>query len=614
MKAFILCAGFGTRLKPLTQRLPKPLIPLLGKPLLSYILDKISQLSIIKEYGFNLHHLSHKLEEYLLAHPLSKGFHLFYEKEILGTGGALVGARSFLEDTSFMVYNGDIYTDADLSEAIEFHLKHRPLATLLTVDNPKANRLIIDELGRLKGLSDDSTKSGVYKSLGFSGIALYEREIFNFLPEGPSSVVEAWLSALSVGETILTFPLNGPWFDIGTPAGYLRCVFHLLKKEGENFFIHPKARVESRKLKGFVTIETEAFVKKRASLENVVVLAENSEINGSYKNGLLLKEGFIPVPIEDLFPSFSTGYPIGNGGSDRRFYRLGSSRVKMKGSDDLSDFERTISYNRYFYSKGLSVPKILKVDSENREVLFRDLGDLSLYNYMKMEGSERARIKIYKKVIDEMIKLHALHLEGSPPSFPYFDYEHFRWESRYFQEKFLDFLCSLKWDSLLDGELDSLAKEAHCYPKNLIHRDFQSQNVIIHGNRVYLIDYQGARIGPPGYDLVSLLYDPYVFIHSDVRSLLVDYYVNRRKEIDETFDERLFYESLPVMRIQRHLQALGAYVNLAFFRGKKHFLKFIPTALRYLKEDLEVRPLHYLGLCIGEAERVLRKRGFFERH
>jgi len=128
------------------------------------------------------------------------------------------------------------------------------------------------------------------------------------------------------------------------------------------------------------------------------------------------------------------------------------------------------------------------------------------------------------------------------------------------------------------------------FPKTVIHRDLQSQNVMVtRGGIPRLIDYQGARIGPPAYDVASLLWDPYARIEEGLRERLLNYYIERMKERSGTdFDERDFRGTLLPCRLQRHMQALGAYGFLSSVKGKKYFLKHAAEGVRLFREDISV--------------------------
>ncbi|MEZ0343329.1 MAG: sugar phosphate nucleotidyltransferase [Caldimicrobium sp.] len=606
VKAFILSAGFGTRLKPITEKIPKPLIPILGKPLLERIIKNLNKAEIF-EIALNVHHLSEKIINFLEEASFKGKIQIFYEKEILGTGGGLKNAEAFLKEAPFLVHNGDIFTDFDLKILIKTHLEKRPLATLIVLDNPEENKLFLDEEGNLIGVEGYFEPKSYFKKAGFAGIALYEPEFLNFLDKGFSSVVSSWIKAIKAGYLIKTLPLSGFWFDCGNPEGYFKAIKTFLKKLGETAYFHPEAKTDDLDFQGFLSIETETSFERGSFLRNVVVIAEKKRIFGSYEGGILFEERFIPVKGALKREKEE----VGSGGSDRKFFRLFNGLILMKDLAASDDFERTYKYGLFLKEKGLNVPEIRGADFEKKEILFEDLGDVSLYTWLKARRNPENILQMYKRVLEEMIKLHTLKVD-KPESLRIFDFEHFRWETRYFQEKFLEFFCEMKVKKELEAEFDELARICDSFPKNLIHRDFQSQNVMIKGERPYLIDYQGMRIGPPGYDLSSLLWDPYYQLKKPFRENLLKFYIERRKLAEPCFEEKSFIESLSFLRVQRHLQALAAYVNLSFFKGKRYFLKFILPCLSYLEEEVKVLGFPYLRETVFEAKEKLLKKGFYE--
>jgi aminoglycoside/choline kinase family phosphotransferase len=198
-----------------------------------------------------------------------------------------------------------------------------------------------------------------------------------------------------------------------------------------------------------------------------------------------------------------------------------------------------------------------------------------------------------------------------------FDYEHLRWETGYFVERFVEGVSKIKTDNLpeLNEEFHRLALKVDSFPKTIVHRDFQSQNIMIaNGGIPRIIDYQGARIGPPAYDLVSILWDPYYRLEDNLREKLLDYYINKitnppqspfakvglrgiiGKEGQKEISEKEFRDTLLPCRLQRHMQALGAYGFLSTVKGKKYFMKYIPEGLRLLKEDIAIAKIEYTAL------------------
>src|SRR5439155_12978703 len=130
--------------------------------------------------------------------------------------------------------------------------------------------------------------------------------------------------------------------------------------------------------------------------------------------------------------------------------------------------------------------------------------------------------------------------------------------------------------------LKEIAQLLASFPRVLVHRDFQSQNIIMRNGQAYLIDFQGMRPGLPYYDLASLLYDPYVDLAEAERAELIAYYRSRQLENGITIDGD-FDLKLRLCAMQRLMQALGAYGFLGLVKGHKHFLQHIPSALRLLR-------------------------------
>jgi aminoglycoside/choline kinase family phosphotransferase len=181
-----------------------------------------------------------------------------------------------------------------------------------------------------------------------------------------------------------------------------------------------------------------------------------------------------------------------------------------------------------------------------------------------------------------------------------FDYEHLRWETSYFVERFVTGIAGLttKNELKLQAEFRMLAENVDSFPKTIMHRDFQSQNLMITKQGIpRVIDFQGARMGPPAYDLASVLWDPYYRLDDDMRERLVQYYIEVRKAgASHGMDDNKFRYCLLLCRLQRHMQALGAYGFLSKVKGKKYFLKHIPQAMEYLAEEAALACEDFPGL------------------
>ena len=167
-----------------------------------------------------------------------------------------------------------------------------------------------------------------------------------------------------------------------------------------------------------------------------------------------------------------------------------------------------------------------------------------------------------------------------------FNSELYLWEQNYFFENCLGRYFKIDKGKLAPlaalPALQKIAEHLASFPRVLVHRDFQSQNIIIRNSYAYLIDFQGMRPGLAEYDLASLLYDPYVDLPEVERSELAGYYrqlqIERGIAINGDFDLKL-----RLCAMQRLMQALGAYGFLGLVKGHKHFLKHVPAALKSLQ-------------------------------
>jgi NDP-sugar pyrophosphorylase family protein/aminoglycoside/choline kinase family phosphotransferase len=665
LSIFILAAGFGERLRPITDHIPKPLIPILGKPVLQSILEKISLLPVYK-IGINFHHKKKLIEDWINQSPFKKLIELFPEDPILGTGGALKNAESFLSSSTFLVHNSDIISDIDLEKLIDSHLSSKNLITLAVHDYPEFNKLEIDEEGFLKGLGRArGMPSGATKWVAFTGISVYSPEFLKFLSPGVSSVVDAWLNALAKEFKIGTFDVSGCyWKDIGTPVSYAKAVIDELKKNGEMVYIHPSVDwCKYVELDGYVVVENENVLNKAISLRNCIVLpgstAETRKGHltppipplprGGIKGVKLLPRGIVGEVFENciLGPGFKIDLSeseilgssaeadallIGTGGSDRKYYRIkrdNRSAVLMECAAGDPDFQRHIEYTRFFVKHSIPVPELISIESDKIIAYFEDLGDLSLYSWLKCPRGAEEIEEIYKKVIDILILIHisATEYVSECPLLKkrVFDYEYLRWETGYFIERFVEGIKNIKINnqSVLNDEFHRLALKVDSFPKTIIHRDFQSQNIMIIKRCIpRLLDYQGARIGPSAYDLVSILWDPYYRLEDTIRKRLLDYYISKihqspltpsvasrtdllkreaggdLKMEQERILEKEFRKTLLPCRLQRHMQALGAYGFLSKIKGKQYFLKFVPEGLRLLREDISLSKEEYPELYI----------------
>jgi NDP-sugar pyrophosphorylase family protein len=592
----ILAAGLGERLRPITDHIPKPLVPVLGRPVLQRVLNSLSSVPYDR-IGINLHHKRAVMEQWLSRCSLKAKIVLFPEQSITGTGGALKSAESFLNRGTFLVHNADIISDIDLGTVIGHHLSSKNLVTLAVHDFPQFNTLVIDENALLK-VAGSPVPDGIKRA--FTGIAVYDPAFLEFLPQGKSSVVDGWMKAVGAGKRIGTCDVTGSsWSDIGTPASYAAAVFTKLRDNGESLHIHPSiTNCHDLDIQGHVVVEEGVSYDGAVTLRNCIVLpgAIIQKNIPSFENCIIGPGFTIDLSEPDIICIEEGRQLIGTGGSDRKYFRVeehDETAVLMQCLHDDSDFERHIHSSSFFHERAVPVPELKRYDFVKKQAVFEDAGDLSLYSWLTCPRDDRAVERLYKKVIDGLVRIHRIGSDSAAEVSFFqertFDHAYFRWETDYFIQRFVKGVVNVNIENTwgIERDLEDLAELAASFPRTVVHRDFHSQNImIVNGREIRIIDFQGARMGPPAYDVASLLRDPYYRLKDALRNDLLNYYVDGMSGADGHFDQDAFMESLLPCRLQRHMQALGAYGFLASEKGKKYFLKFVPEGLRLLKEDI----------------------------
>lgn len=280
-------------------------------------------------------------------------------------------------------------------------------------------------------------------------------------------------------------------------------------------------------------------------------------------------------------------------GSDRQFFRMRkkdfhcvvliSPRREGCGIDENDSYFRV---GKHLYSAGIPVPKILWADAARGCFVLEDVGDLHLQKYANRGRAEP--LALYRKVLRLLAALHRKAPVGFESDFCFdrdlydapFIYER---ELEYFRKSFLVRYLGLDVSSEdLRTDFERLAEDAGWRDRSLVmHRDFQSRNVMVYRGGLRLIDFQGMRFGPPHYDLASLLIDPYVHLARNTQAALVElYWTACRDFLGGSSSE--FRNKYTVVRLCRNLQILGAFGHLGVVGNKPQFLQYVPGAWRAL--------------------------------
>jgi hypothetical protein len=279
--------------------------------------------------------------------------------------------------------------------------------------------------------------------------------------------------------------------------------------------------------------------------------------------------------------------PIEKGGSDRKFYRVRCSAeqslILVKYNLEREENRHYVEIAQFLETHEIRAPRIYYHDADEGLIWLEDLGENDLFGYRAEPWLVRRAF--YESALDEVRKLHRLpehvcvemhrHLPAE------FNAALYLWEQNYFFENCLGRYFEVD-KATIDNvaampALQEIAENLAQRSRVLVHRDFQSQNILLRNSQAYLIDFQGMRPGLAQYDLASLLYDPYVDLTEDEQNELLEHYCGEKPSTD-------FLQTLRLCAMQRLMQALGAYGFLGLVKGHQHFLQHIPKAVRSLGE------------------------------
>ncbi len=330
MKAVVLVGGEGTRLRPLTETVPKPLLPLVDRPILGHLLD---------------HLVLHGVREVIMSSPyLEETFHPFIEtrggepaitwvteREALGTGGAIVSVLPQLGDVPFLALNGDIVTDLDLTAMLAGHRERSAAATIALhhVEDARAFGLVaVDPDGRITEFQEkppDPIPGDVN-----AGTYVLEPSALRAWPGGTRLSIETEIfpTLIRSGAAVFGFPTDAYWLDLGTPEQYLRAHIDLLAGRlrgspyrgpwvGSGASLDPTARIERS-----VAIGEGVIVGPRAELDEAVLMARAVVEEGAHVERSIVGPGGVVGKDAVLVDSV-----LGEGARVRRGASLEHARV-----------------------------------------------------------------------------------------------------------------------------------------------------------------------------------------------------------------------------------------------------------------------------------------------
>jgi len=316
--------------------------------------------------------------------------------------------------------------------------------------------------------------------------------------------------------------------------------------------------------------------------------------------------------------------PLPESGSYRRYFRITDTDRTVMGVYNTDNRENNafIYLDRHLINAGNRVPEVYCEDLDKHVYLEQDLGDITLLDYLeKIRGSAEQHektVSVYKKVIDAMPGLQVGAVKGIDYSVCYpraeFDVQSMMWDMNYFKYCLLKPLKIGFYEQDLEDDFRKIVDWLIRAERNsFMFRDFQSRNIMITGENLYFIDFQGGRKGPLQYDLASLLFEAKTHLPDESRQVLLDYYLGVFVETFTWFRPEVFLDYYYGFVYLRLMQAMGAYGFRGFIERKPLFLQSLPHALRILAwlEENRHMPLKLVSLP-AVFEKLIRMPGIRE--
>lgn len=277
--------------------------------------------------------------------------------------------------------------------------------------------------------------------------------------------------------------------------------------------------------------------------------------------------------------------------SNRRYYRVvldNSSWVLMRWDPFQPDNYPFLSVLNHFAKNGVHVPKVIAMSPEEGLVLLEDLGDLTLERKFWENQNQESAMEFYQLAVDELVKIHhpaTLDRSDCTAFKIQFDTEKLLWEMNYGKDNLLAGVLRFNFSDKLNKEIADvfldISSRLHNEPKRIAHRDYHSRNLMLKLDKMTVIDFQDARLGPIQYDLVSLMRDSYVDMNDTMAKNLINYYLeSSKKYLPVDFSREHFDRIYELQSIQRCFKACGSFASFYHQREDRRYLKYLSGTLR----------------------------------
>lgn len=277
-KAMLLAAGAGTRLRPLTFETPKPMVPVVNRPVIHHVLDNLLKHGV-QEVMVNLHALPEQVRGYCGdGSRWSMKVHYSMEPKLMGTAGSIKvkKAETFLKDGPFFVMSGDGLSDIDLTAMYAFHRKRGSFATMAIKginSRFEYGVTMTDPAQRIKGFLEKPSWGDVFSNKVNTGIYLFEPEVLRLIPKGRSYDFghELWPKLLKMKKPIYAYETDAYWCDVGNLAEYRRCQIDTLDRRA-------RVNIPGAEIRKGVWVEAGAAIDPKARLIPPVLIGKGSHI------------------------------------------------------------------------------------------------------------------------------------------------------------------------------------------------------------------------------------------------------------------------------------------------------------------------------------------------
>ena len=540
-KAVVLAAGHGTRLRPFTCATPKPLMPVWGETMLERIVAMLRARGV-DDIVVNSHHLHEQIRVWTDE----------YRKRAQAAGDKVRIKVS---------YEPEILGNGGVLNPLREWIGDDPFYLV-------SSDIVMENVPDLEKPFERLKTSGC---LGVCLVTEAGPRTIEVEPE--SKFVTCWKSP-----------------DPGVEGTFTYCGFAILKP----------AILKYVKPDGFSSIVT-AFEKAMMEGGKFIKAVESKDLlwedAGTIQRYVDLNRdgddnGFADIPQLKAVGATNPKF-LGARGSERVFFGCDQGIAVMYDDGNRDENGKYPGHARWLKAKGIPVPEILADVPEKKVML------------MSNAGTERKMsLDDYVKVVETLVRFNALGSADVPADLlPPFDDETWEWERNLFAKYCLGANFQMEMPDAVRKELERVAEILEKEPKALVHRDFQSTNVLWKGNDLTFIDFQGMRLGPAAYDLASLVYDPYVTFTEGERRALVALYA-------KTAGRPELVKILPYAAVQRLAQCLGAYGRLASV-GQPQFGRHVVPALRNLLDAADKAGLDATGAL---AEDLIAKAQHAHHH